>query len=88
MQPLLAQSETQALEDHMRQVRRKVAEKRDSAISTLIELTSPDAPGSPRSTRTRSTAPFAAMSAVSPAVMVTPSATIVCEMTSALAMTT
>jgi Spy/CpxP family protein refolding chaperone len=35
--PVLAQAD--ALEDHMRQVRRKVVEKRDSAMGTLIELT-------------------------------------------------
>jgi hypothetical protein len=35
----LAQSDAQALEEHMRQVQRKVAEKRDSAIDTLLVMT-------------------------------------------------
>jgi Spy/CpxP family protein refolding chaperone len=37
--PLAAQSDVQALEDHMRQVGRKVAEKRDSAVGVLIQMT-------------------------------------------------
>lgn len=37
--PSLAQTDTEALEEHMRQVRRKVAEKRDSAMSTLMVMT-------------------------------------------------
>ena len=34
-----AQSDAQALEDYMREVRRKVIQKRDSAVETLIQLT-------------------------------------------------
>ena len=34
-----AQTDADALEDHMRQVRRKVAEKRDSAMSVLLQMT-------------------------------------------------
>jgi Spy/CpxP family protein refolding chaperone len=37
--PVLAQTDTTAMEDHLRQVQRKVKQKRDSAVSTLIELT-------------------------------------------------
>ena len=34
-----AQNDTQALEDHMRAYRAKIGQKRDSALSTLLELT-------------------------------------------------
>lgn len=34
-----AQSDAQALEDHMRKVRSKVAQKRDSALKVLLEMT-------------------------------------------------
>jgi len=37
--PLLAQTDAEALEDHMRQVKRKVNEKRDSAYSTIMQMT-------------------------------------------------
>jgi hypothetical protein len=36
---LQAQSDNQALEDHMRQVKRKISEKRDSAFSTIMQMT-------------------------------------------------